>query len=60
MTDYAFYTLYTFYTVYTLYTLAERHGSAAARSVGGLGGPLGAPHQQPGRRNMTGSIVRVS
>jgi hypothetical protein len=48
------------YTFYTLYTLAERHGSAGARSAGGLGGPLGAPHQQPGRRNMTGSIVRVS
>jgi len=30
-------------TDYTFYTLAERHGSAVARSVGGLGGPLGPP-----------------
>src|SRR5262245_18119067 len=26
------------------FTLAKRHGSAGARSVGGLGGPFGAPH----------------
>src|SRR4030095_11830780 len=34
--------------------VAERHGSAGARSVGGLGGHLGAPHL-----NMTGAELLV-